>query len=250
MKKVIQTYKNLGETPLEALKRVRKEEAIDAKTPMTYAGRLDPAAEGVLLILVGDECKNKEKYLGFDKEYEVEVLFGIETDTQDSLGLIKRINVDNIQRAPGKKENEVDFQKYIGKLKQEYPMYSSKTVEGRQLHEYARAGEEVEEIPTKDVEIYSIEKQHEKEVSGQEAALHALEIVAKVNGDFRQVEIGEEWHAFGQEFGNFPFKVVTFRVKCSSGTYMRSLAERIGKDAGTGAFAYSIKRLRVGEYFL
>ncbi len=245
MKKVIKTYKNTGETPLEALERVRKEANIDAKTPMTYAGRLDPAAEGLLLLLVGDECKKKEEYLGLDKEYEIEVLFGIETDTQDSLGLISRINVENIQRAPGKKDTEIDFKKYIGKFKQEYPMYSSKTVDGRQLHDYARAGEEVEDMPTKDVEIYSIEKLAEREVLGHEAALHALEIVAKVNGDFRQEDIGEEWHAFGQEFPNFPFKVVTLRVSCSSGTYMRSLAERIGKDVGTGAFAYSIKRTKI-----
>ena len=50
-------------------------------------GRLDPLAEGVLLILIGDECKNKEKYLGLDKEYEVAIIFGISTDTGDALGL-------------------------------------------------------------------------------------------------------------------------------------------------------------------
>lgn len=235
MKKVIKALKNVGETPFQALERVRKEEKIPAETPMTYAGRLDPAAEGLLLILVGDECKKKQKYLGLDKEYEIEVLFGVETDTQDSLGLIKRINIENVQRVPGKKDPEINYGKYVGKFTQEYPTYSSKMI----------AAKEVDEIPTKDVEIYSIEKLGEMEVSGQEAGVHALEIVAKVEGDFRQQDIGEEWYAFGQEFANFPFKVVTLRVKCSSGTYMRSLAERIGKDAGNGAFAYSIKRTHI-----
>lgn len=70
-------YKHIGETPLEALERFRREQGIAADVPMTYAGRLDPMAEGLLLILLGEECKNKEKYLGLDKEYEVEVLFGI-----------------------------------------------------------------------------------------------------------------------------------------------------------------------------
>jgi tRNA pseudouridine55 synthase len=236
MKKVIKAYKNIGETPLQALERVRKDEEISPKTPMTYAGRLDPAAEGVLLLLVGDECKKKEEYLGLDKEYEVEVLFGVETDTQDSLGLIKRINIENVQRVPGKKNQEIDFSKYVGKFTQEYPTYSSKMIA---LKEFP------DEIPTKDVEIYSIKKLGEREVSGQEAGIHALEIVAKVDGDFRQHDIAEEWYAFGQEFINFPFKVVTLLVKCSSGTYMRSLAERVGKDAGNGAFAYSIKRTAI-----
>jgi tRNA pseudouridine55 synthase len=227
MQKVIRTHKNIGETPLEALERVRKVEKISAKTPMTYAGRLDPAAEGVLILLVGDECKKKDEYTKLDKVYEIEVMFGVETDTQDSLGLITKINVDQ-----KKQTFDIDYQKYVGKFTQEYPAYSSKMI----------AAKEVDEIPTKDVEIYSIKKLGEAEVSGHEAGVHALEIISKVNGEFRQREIGEEWYAFGEEFGNFPFKVVTLEVKCSSGTYMRSLAERIGKDAGVGAFAYSITR--------
>lgn len=236
MKKVISAYKNIGETPLEALERVRKDEKIAAKTPMTYAGRLDPMAEGVLLILVGDECKKKEEYLNRDKEYEVEVLFGIETDTQDMLGLIKRINIDNVQRVPGTKDAPVDYKKYEGKFTQEYPAYSSKMIAAKEVGE---------EMPTKDVEIYSIEKLNEREITGIEIAETALARIQYVNGEFRQGDIGEEWAAFGEEFGNFPFKTVTLKVKCSSGTYMRSLAERIGRDAGTGAFAYSIKRTKI-----
>ncbi len=232
MKKVIKAYKNIGETPLEALERVRKEEGIDQRTPMTYAGRLDPLAEGLLLILVGDECKNKEKYLGLDKEYEVEVLFGVETDTGDLLGLIKKIDVDNAQRVPGKKDPEIDFKKYEGKFTQEYPVYSSKMI----------AVKEVDEIPTKEVEIYKIEALSQTIVRGIDVAERALARIQYVNGEFRQGDIGEEWAAFGEEFGNFPFKVVMLKVKCSSGTYMRSLAERMG------GLAYSIKRISIAGY--
>ena len=235
MKKVISAYKKSGETPLQALERTRKEENISAATPITYAGRLDPLAEGVLLLLVGDECKKKDEYLGLDKEYEVEILFGLETDTQDLLGLISKIHVDNVQRVPGKKDPEIDFKKYEGKFTQEYPTYSSKMI----------ATKEVDEIPTKDVEIYSIEKLGEYEIRGIEIAENALTKVASVIGDFRQGDIGEEWYAFGEHFPNFPFKIVTLRVKCSSGTYMRSLAERIGRDAGVGGLAYSIKRTQI-----
>lgn len=230
MKKVITAYKNPGETPLESLERVRKDEKIDPKIPMTYAGRLDPLAEGVLIILVGDECKNKEKYLGLDKEYEVEVLLGIETDTGDLLGLIKKIHVENIQRVGKRKEEEINFKKFEGTFTQEYPAYSSKMIAMKEVPE---------EMPTKDVEIYSIEKLNEKEITGIEIAENALEKIALVTGEFRQGDIGEEWAAFGEEFGNFPFKTITLKVKCSSGTYMRSLAERMG------GMAYSIKRTAI-----
>ena len=55
------TYKNIGETPLECLERIRLEYGKPKDIPMTYAGRLDPMAEGLLIILVGDDCKDKEK---------------------------------------------------------------------------------------------------------------------------------------------------------------------------------------------
>ena len=55
--------KEIGETPLECMERFRLSKGLDPLLPMTYAGRLDPMAEGVLLVLVGEECKNKDKYL-------------------------------------------------------------------------------------------------------------------------------------------------------------------------------------------
>ena len=88
---MIVANKELGETPLECIERARIELGLDANMPMTYAGRLDPLASGKLLILMGEECKEKEKYLGYDKEYEIEVLFGIKTDTGDALGQITEV---------------------------------------------------------------------------------------------------------------------------------------------------------------
>ena len=84
MKKILNLYKEVGETPLERLERFKKDNSEYANEKMTYAGRLDPMAEGVLIVLVGEECLNKEKYLGLDKEYEFEVLFGFRTDTYES----------------------------------------------------------------------------------------------------------------------------------------------------------------------
>ena len=55
---MILVNKQIGETPLEALEKVRREHGFDANLPMTYAGRLDPMAEGLLIVLVGEECKN------------------------------------------------------------------------------------------------------------------------------------------------------------------------------------------------
>ncbi|MEK7646438.1 MAG: hypothetical protein AAB381_01975 [Patescibacteria group bacterium] len=234
--------KNLGETPLEALERFRAEQiALGrvelADVPMTYAGRLDPMAEGKLLILIGEECKQKEKYLGLDKTYEVEVLFGIETDTYDILGLAK-IHLQ------GQSDKKVVTSTYIGTFTQTYPPYSSKTVDGKQLHTLARADELPEELPTKEVEIYSIEKLEDKKISAPDLLNLIQQRIALVKGDFRQKEIFEKWNeVLAHSVQTFP--VIKLKVTCSSGTYMRSLAQRIGKEMGMGACALSIKRTEI-----
>ncbi len=248
-------YKKVGETPLECLGRVRTESGISANMPMTYAGRLDPMAEGVMIILVGDECKNKEKYLGLDKEYEVEIVFGISTDTYDALGMAQLskgllTGADTLTEEVGDLNSEalqlteVGLKKYVGKFEQDYPAYSSKTFRGEQLHSLARKGELPEEMPTKEVEIYSIDLLGQRVISAAELKEQTFKSIDLVKGDFRQEMIKRHW----KEVLDKPsqeFKAVKILVKCSSGTYMRSLADRIGKDMRTGAFALTIKRTRV-----
>jgi tRNA pseudouridine55 synthase len=229
-------YKHIGETPLEALERFRREQGIAADVPMTYAGRLDPMAEGLLLILLGEECKNKEKYLGLDKEYEVEVLFGITSDTYDTLGIVKRSSdvLPNLSK--------IDFKKYVGTFTQLYPAYSSKTVNGKQLHELARASELPDDMPTKEVEIHSIEMLGTSTIETANLKARVLANIAKVTGDFRQPEIKESWATIQGSFST-----MLIRVTCSSGTYMRSLVHRMGQDAGCGAIALSIRRTWIGS---
>jgi tRNA pseudouridine55 synthase len=235
-------YKKVGETPLECMENYRKEHKELESLPMTYAGRLDPMAEGLLLVLVGEECKEKDKYLGFDKEYEIEVLFGVKTDTGDVLGIIQDVKTDIIDF------KEIDLSKYKGNFIQKYPIYSSKTVNGEQLHTLARRGELPDEIPTKSVEIYDIKEIGRNNIIGKDIANNSILNINKVNGDFRQKEIIEEWNNFCDKYGDVSFKVLKLKVYCSSGTYMRSLAERMAEDIGDFGIALSIKRVKIGDF--
>lgn len=215
-------YKKRGETPLEALSRVKSDE------PLSYAGRLDPVAEGLLLVLVGDENKHREKYLGLDKEYIVDVCWGIGTDTGDILGVI--------QERGDKKCS--DFSSFIGKINQKYPAYASKTVKGKPLWMYAREGRLNDiDIPSHDVEIYSIdvEKEWKEDIFDEVKG-----VVGRVKGDFRQEEILDSWSKIESE----KMMITRLRVHCSSGTYIRQLV----KDFGVPACVYRLKRVRVGEY--
>ena len=220
---VIQLYKELGETPLECLERFRAAHPEYGSVKMTYAGRLDPMAEGLLLVLVADECKNKDEYLGLDKEYIFEVLFGIQTDSYDILGIPKL-----------SEKKDFDIKNFVGKKIQEYPPYSSRTFQK------ARDGEEFEPT-TKEVEVYDLEMLEEREISAG-AALHEISRrISLVHGDFRQEEILAAWRLLLTNPAE-SFRIAKFKINCSSGTYVRSIAERMG------GLAYSIKRLRVGKY--
>ena len=61
--------KKVGETPLQALDALRVRDARFKDVKLAYAGRLDPMAEGKLLVVVGEQCKRHHLYLGLDKEY-------------------------------------------------------------------------------------------------------------------------------------------------------------------------------------
>jgi tRNA pseudouridine55 synthase len=237
--------KKRGETPLECLNRFKKENPEYENEKMTYAGRLDPLASGLLLVLVGEECKNKEKYLGLDKEYEVEILFGFATDSHDVLGVVK----DNSNEVPTDIKNIL--QSFVGKFSQKYPAFSSKTVNGISLFTHTKeATLDEEEIPTKDVEIKSIDLIGEKNISKSDLEKFVSDSIALVSGDFRQKETLESWDEVFKNTKQKEFKIISIKVFCTSGTYMRSLANNIGIKISVPALALNIRRTRVGDYVL
>jgi tRNA pseudouridine55 synthase len=264
-------WKNSGETPLEALERFRVAKIFGSEsvstsdfsmkeTPMTYAGRLDPLAEGELLILIGDECKKKGEYLKFDKEYEVEILFGVETDTYDALGRVQNRRQISESQSEGAEilfdavgenisfssllKNDEKFVTFPVVWKQKYPPYSSRTVNGKQLHELARAENLPEEIPSRQVTLHLTEVVSQGSVTARDLLARVISVIDVVQGDFRQQEIKEKWRIrLSDPYEKF--ETVTLRVVCSSGTYMRSLAHELGKERGAGAIAVHIKRTHI-----
>lgn len=239
-------WKRIGETPLEALESYRLAAGIASDIPLTYAGRLDPMAEGVLIALEGGECKEKERYLNLDKEYEFEVLFGASSDTGDVLGLCKIVSCTG-----GMDEGRVRAvaERFVGKHVFPYPRFSSKTVQGKHLHEWARSGEEVA-IPSREVEIYSLTMSSAYYKSSSDILSEVLRKIDLLSPqkDFRQEEIEERWKKLLAE--DRKFLIARFSARVSSGTYIRTLAEKIGEATGCAALAYSIRRTRVGGYFL
>jgi tRNA pseudouridine55 synthase len=246
MNEILVLYKEVGETPLACLERFRAVHPEYKDVPMTYAGRLDPMAEGLLLVLAGSKVYDKDKYLGLSKTYEAEIVFGVSTDTYDILGIPafsdshKEISEIEIKHA---------LQKFVGKQMQKYPPYSSKPVDGTPLFALARAGElDGKEIPEHEVEIMNIEMTNMRTIPKEIFLAEVLSKIGKVKGGFRQEEIARAWEEGIAANLRSKFAAVSLTISCSSGTYIRSIAQELGVALSTSATLFSLKRTQLGEF--
>jgi tRNA pseudouridine55 synthase len=171
-----------------------------------HAGTLDPDATGVLLVGLGRVTRLLRYLQGAGKEYVGTVRFGVATSTLDAAG-------DVLDRAPmnlTRGQVEECAARFVGHIEQTPPMVSALKVDGRRLHELARAGEEVERAP-------------------RPVHIATLDVIAFEPGPYPSAEI---------------------RVECSAGTYIRSLAADLGAALGGCAHLERLRRTRVGTFSL
>lgn len=143
-------YKPKGITSFDVIYKLRKRLKIKK---IGHSGTLDPMADGVMQIAVGNTSRLLE-YLGSDKEYIAEVCFGWTSTTLDAEGEITKAV------EPSFSENELIqvLETFKGKIEQIPPKFSAIKVGGKKLCDLARKNPEAEiEIPARTVEIYSIE---------------------------------------------------------------------------------------------
>ncbi len=178
-----------------------------------HTGTLDPFATGVLVVLVGRATRLARFLSGADKEYEAVVRLGYATDTGDCTGkaLNDPASLPKISISPD--QFRATLANLLGEIEQLPPMYSAKKYGGRKLYELARRGEEIERRPVR-VTIHSLEAR------------------------------GDESFRYNQD-GTVDIAV---RVACSSGTYIRTLAENVGEQLGVGAHLAELRRTKAGEF--
>jgi tRNA pseudouridine55 synthase len=183
-----------------------------------HTGTLDPFATGVLVLLIGQATRLAQFINTDEKEYLAVARCGFATDTGDLTGT--RIEpAAEVNPVPEAGYSPDDFERALaplrGEIEQIPPMYSAKKVDGRKLYELARRGETIERKPVR-------------------VKIKALEVVSP----FTEVaELPPE--------GTWDF---SFRVICSSGTYIRTLAEEIGGNLGTAAHLVELRRIRAGRF--
>ena len=118
-----------------------------------HSGTLDPMAEGVMQVAVGNATRLLE-YLPSNKEYIAEIQFGYESNTLDIEGEIQKLPEINFS----KEDLEAEIENFKGKIKQIPPKFSAIKVNGKKLCDIARKTPEKEiAIPEREVQIYEIE---------------------------------------------------------------------------------------------
>lgn len=249
-------FKKRGETPLEAITAWKGEYPEFTSVLASYAGRLDPMAEGKLLVLLGEECKKQDTYTRLDKEYEVEVLLDVKTDTGDLLGMGEYVGKVTL---PEHAAVRSALSHELGSRSHRYPIFSSKTMGGKPLFLYALQGTLNEiTIPEHIETIYRITYINSYRLTTSELKQYIDQSLAHVSrsdepskalgADFRQDAVRAKWNEIFMTISNREFYLLKLRVICASGSYMRTLAERIGTSLGTTSLALSINRIKIGKY--
>lgn len=218
---MIHISKLIGETPLEALERLRIDRPELKDEVLSYAGRLDPMAEGEMLVMVGEENGRREEFMSYDKQYVGTFLVGVRTDSLDALGLIEgegetEISKDRVVSA---------VQKLLELREQTYPWFSGQTVNGVKLFDHYKRGNRDIVRPKLSVRVDEATLVSIETVPAKEVLEYIQNSIDKVNGDFRQEEILTRWKEY---FKTHTGRIQTFEVRfrVSSGTYIRAFVEQ------------------------
>lgn len=141
-------YKEAGMTSQTAVTRVKR---LYGAAKAGHTGTLDPMAEGVLPILLGQATKASDFLLSSDKHYEATLTLGLQSDTEDIWGE----TTETGRPIPGEEEVLRVFSSFVGEREQVPPMYSALKIGGRKLCDLARQGVTVEREKRK-IKIFSL----------------------------------------------------------------------------------------------
>ncbi|RIW36449.1 tRNA pseudouridine(55) synthase TruB [Bacillus salacetis] len=174
-----------------------------------HTGTLDPEVTGVLPLCIGRATKVAEYITNGGKAYEGEVTIGRSTTTEDAWG--ETVEETGVAESYTRKQISDMLATFKGEITQTPPMFSAVKVNGKRLYEYAREGKTIER-PSRKVIIHDIELLDDREIFEGET---------------------------------ISFK---FRVSCSKGTYIRTLAVEMGEKMGYPAHMSELKRIRSAAF--
>lgn len=201
-----------GMTSFGVVARIRRVASLQAgkKVKVGHTGTLDPFATGLMILVIGKECRNASRYAKLDKVYEATFTLGQVSTTGDPEGEVSAYHGAGVAneskpRIPTVAQIQEVMMQFTGDITQRPPMFSAIKINGRRAYSLARDGREIE-MPERTITVY------------------ALKIL------------------------NYAYPELKVRTHVSSGTYIRSLAADIGEVLGVGAYCSALRRTKVGTF--
>ncbi len=151
---IILIDKPSGMSSFGVVARVRRQlsQHFGHKMKVGHTGTLDPFATGLIILVIGKECKNADKYSKLDKTYEATIVLGKTSSTGDPEGEIKNVSHKKVAQT----EIETAIEQFRGMITQTPPAFSAIKVGGQRAYKLAREGKKVD-IPERQVTIHSLE---------------------------------------------------------------------------------------------
>ncbi|MBQ5812441.1 tRNA pseudouridine(55) synthase TruB [Candidatus Saccharibacteria bacterium] len=211
--------------------RARLRDQFKHKVKVGHTGTLDPFATGLLILLSGKMTKKSSEFLKLDKIYEATLKLGYTSTTGDPEGEIHKFTKKRIRTSLVEDLSEVTTENEGAS-----PVTTGASDPCPKLSDVEFAIKkfigEIEQTPPRFSAI---------KINGQRAYK-----LARKGADFeipsRKVKI------YSIDILNYNYPELKIRVHCSSGTYIRTLAEDIGEALGTGAYLTALRRTNIANY--
>ncbi|HMQ09576.1 MAG TPA: tRNA pseudouridine(55) synthase TruB [Candidatus Nanoperiomorbaceae bacterium] len=152
---IVLADKPAGISSFGVVARVRRQlsEQAGRKIKVGHTGTLDPFATGLMILLSGTFTRRAGEFSKLDKVYEATIRLGAISSTGDPEG---EITEQLVQDIPSEQQVRQTIKTFLGKITQTPPVFSAIKINGQRAYKLARAGQAVE-MPSREVEIYSIE---------------------------------------------------------------------------------------------
>lgn len=202
---------------IRASYKARGETPTKRQLKVGHAGTLDPFATGLLVILLGDATKRAGEFLKLDKTYEATITLGATSTTGDPEGDIHPFQGQTLENK-GKEDS-------LSNNFQGPTLESVERVLSQLVGEITQTPPAFSAIKIDGQRAYRLARQGKAvELPSRRVTIHSLELL------------------------DYNYPELTIRTHVSSGTYIRSLAEDIGRALGTGAYCSALRRTTIGSW--
>lgn len=235
--------KPVGMTSKECAEEVKEKYNLKK---VCFCGRLDPMARGKMLFLGNEMCKKMDNYKNLNKTYRFNICFGLQTDSDDPLGIIENYSIDFSFMEIREKIIKTIYDFTKDEFEQKFHKYSSIKINGDPYWLHTKEKREIKDKPKHIVKINSLKILELIEYKNEAFFDTILDLIDRVDlsHDFRQDEIIKMWNNFCFKYEKNIF-MLPVELNVTSGFYVRQFVRDISEIIDFPLMVYDINRINI-----